>query len=94
MKRTPRFLGFRPSSRPSPARPLVRADVAAGRSPDGASFTGGPTGVVPLSPGQPMLLATELPGTRRALIIWVRDLETGRMFAAHAMRALVTVVRG
>ncbi|MFF4864015.1 hypothetical protein ACWCRF_23875 [Streptomyces sp. NPDC002405] len=70
------------------------ADVDAGRRPDGSPFTGGPTGVVPLSPGRSALLATELPAEHYALVTWVRDLETGRMFAAHGMRALVTVVRG
>jgi hypothetical protein len=55
---------------------------------------GGFTGVVPVSPGRSVLLAVELPIRLYVLITWVRDLETGRMFAAHGMRTLVTVVRG
>lgn len=66
-------------------------EVDAGRYPAGSPFTGGPTGVVPLSPGRSAVLSTELPAGEYALVTWVRDLTTGRMFAARGMRALITV---
>ncbi|MDV5149494.1 hypothetical protein R1T08_36610 [Streptomyces sp. SBC-4] len=65
--------------------------VDAGRDPGGWPFTGGPTGVVPLSPGRSAVLETELPSGAYALVTWVRDLNSGRMFAARGMRALVAV---
>ncbi|MEU0631191.1 hypothetical protein [Streptomyces sp. NPDC005989] len=65
--------------------------VDAGHDPGGSPFTGGPTGVVPLSPGRSAVLRTELPSGTYALVSWVRDLDSGRMFAARGMRALVTV---
>ncbi|MGE7384278.1 hypothetical protein ACQKM2_02075 [Streptomyces sp. NPDC004126] len=65
--------------------------VDAGRRPTGSPFTGGPTGVVPLSPGRSATLSAELPTGNYALVTWVRDLRTGRMFAAQGMRALIRV---
>ncbi|MDD9375772.1 hypothetical protein M8Z33_03600 [Streptomyces sp. ZAF1911] len=65
--------------------------VDAGRRPTGSPFTGGPTGVVPLSPGRSVTLSAELPPGNYALVTWVRDLRTGRMFAAQGMRALIRV---
>lgn len=65
--------------------------VDAGRRPTGSPFTGGPTGVVPLSPGQSATLSADLPSGTYALVTWVRDLRTGRMFAAQGMRALIRV---
>lgn len=65
--------------------------VDAGRDPGGWPFAGGPTGVVPLSPGRSAVLETELPSGAYALVTWVRDLDSGRMFAARGMRDLVTV---
>ncbi|MEU6151035.1 hypothetical protein ABZ816_13635 [Actinosynnema sp. NPDC047251] len=56
-----------------------------------APFTGGPTGVVPLSQGRSAVLAHGLPAGRYALVTWVTDVRTGKMFAAGGMRALVTV---
>ncbi|MFJ8011751.1 hypothetical protein [Streptomyces sp. NPDC096339] len=67
------------------------ADVDAGRRPSGSPFTGGPTGVVPLSPGRSAVLTTDLPPGEYALVTWVRDLRTGSMFAARGMRMLITV---
>ncbi|MFJ9582939.1 hypothetical protein [Streptomyces acidicola] len=65
--------------------------VDAGRDPGAQPFTGGPTGVVPLSPGRSAVLETQLPSGTYALVTWVRDLDSGSMFAARGMRALVTV---
>lgn len=56
-----------------------------------APFTGGPTGVVPLSPGRSAVLDVDLPAGDYALVTWVTDTRTGRMFAADGMRALVRV---
>lgn len=67
------------------------AGVDAGHRPGTSPFTGGPTGVVPLSPGRAAVLETELPAGSYALVTWVRDLRTGRMFAALGMHALITV---
>ncbi|MFD2765807.1 hypothetical protein [Micromonospora eburnea] len=66
-------------------------EVDAGRYPNDAPFTGGPTGVVPPSPGRSVVLDAPLPAGRYALVTWVRDLRTGRMFAAEGMRTLITV---
>lgn len=66
-------------------------EVDAGRYPATSPFTGGPTGVVPLSPGRSATLDTDLPAGEYALVTWVRDLATGTMFAARGMRALITV---
>ncbi|MCP2164930.1 hypothetical protein [Goodfellowiella coeruleoviolacea] len=65
--------------------------VDAGRDPAGYPFTGGPTGVVPLSPGRSAVLSADLPAGRYAVVTWVRDLATGTMFAARGMRALITL---
>ncbi|MEU7530298.1 hypothetical protein AB0A74_31540 [Saccharothrix sp. NPDC042600] len=76
-----------------PVRPgTTDADLGAffrGAGP--APFTGGPTGVVPLSPGRSAVLDADLPAGPYALVTWVTDTRTGRMFAADGMRALVTV---
>ncbi|WP_157419557.1 hypothetical protein [Actinomadura kijaniata] len=54
-------------------------------------FTGGPAGMVPLSPGRAATFAAPLrPGTY-ALVTWLRSSDTGRMFAAQGMHRLVTV---
>ncbi|HEX6357963.1 hypothetical protein [Actinophytocola sp.] len=66
-------------------------EVDAGRRPAGSLFTGGPTGVVPLSPRRSAVLSTDLPPGEYALVTWVRDVATGTMFAARGMRALITV---
>jgi hypothetical protein len=65
-------------------------EVDAGRYPS-SPFTGGPTGVVPLSPGRSAVLDAPLPPGEYALVTWVRDIRTGKMFAARGMRALITV---
>jgi hypothetical protein len=57
----------------------------------GAPFTGGPTGVVPMSPGRSAVFSAGLPAGEYALVTWVRDLRTGTMLAAEGMRALVTL---
>ncbi len=54
-------------------------------------FTNGPTGIVPLSPGRTAVLGHHLPTGPYALVTWVTDVRTGKMFAAGGMRALVTV---
>ncbi|MFC9970570.1 hypothetical protein ACFVH6_06665 [Spirillospora sp. NPDC127200] len=54
-------------------------------------FTGGPVGMVPLSPGRSTVLAPGLePGTC-APVTWVTDHRTGRMHAAQGMHEIVTV---
>lgn len=67
------------------------AEVDAGRYPAQSPFTGGPTGVVPLSPGHSAILDAGLPAGDYALVTWVRDLDTGKMFAARGMRTLLKV---
>ncbi|WP_128380613.1 hypothetical protein [Streptomyces cavernae] len=67
------------------------AAVDAGRYPADSPFSGGPTGVVPLSPGRSVVLTTELPAGKYALVTWVRHLGSGKMYAARGMRALTTV---
>ncbi|NUT91978.1 MAG: hypothetical protein HOY78_08090 [Saccharothrix sp.] len=75
-----------------PVRPgTTDADLAAAFTGGPSPFTGGPTGVVPLSPGRSAVLDVELPAGPYALVTWVTDTRTGRMFAADGMRALVTV---
>ncbi|SMD13706.1 hypothetical protein [Kibdelosporangium aridum] len=54
-------------------------------------FTGGPTGVVPMTPGRSAILSTTLPPGEYALVTWVYDLRTGKMFAAQGMRSLIAV---
>ncbi|ALG06133.1 hypothetical protein [Kibdelosporangium phytohabitans] len=66
-------------------------EVDAGRYPHDSPFIGGPTGVVPMSPWRSAALSTALPSGEYALVTWVRELRTGKMFAARGMRALVTV---
>jgi hypothetical protein len=67
------------------------AEADAGRSPARSPFTGGPTGVVPLSPGRSAVLDAALPPGEYALVTWVREIRTGKMFAARGMHALITV---
>lgn len=66
-------------------------EADAGRYPARSPFIGGPTGVVPLSPGRSAVLDTALPPGEYALVTWVREIRTGRMFAARGMRSLITV---
>jgi hypothetical protein len=58
----------------------------------GSPFTGGPSGVVPMSPGRSAVFSAELPVGEYALVTFVRDLRTGAMLAAEGMRALVAIV--
>ncbi|MFC5749566.1 hypothetical protein [Actinomadura rugatobispora] len=54
-------------------------------------FTGGPIGTVPLSPGRSTVISVGLrPGTY-ALVTWITDYRTGRMFAAQGMHEIVTL---
>ncbi|XVQ11373.1 hypothetical protein ACQP1W_02005 [Spirillospora sp. CA-255316] len=54
-------------------------------------FIGGPAGTVPLSPGRSTVISAGLrPGTY-ALVTWLTDYRTGRMFAAQGMHEIVTV---
>ncbi|MEW2353791.1 hypothetical protein [Spirillospora sp. NPDC029432] len=81
-----------------PVRPgTTRQDVGAffvameGGPQAPAPFTGGPVGMVPLSPGRSAVLAADLrPGTY-ALVTWLTDYRTGRMHAAQGMHEIVTV---
>jgi hypothetical protein len=68
------------------------AVVNAGQGyPSTSPFTGGPTGVVPLSPGRAAVFSAALPAGRYALVTWIRDLRTGQMYATQGMRTLVTL---
>ncbi|MFB4320073.1 hypothetical protein [Actinomadura sp. 21ATH] len=81
-----------------PVRPgTTRAEVGAffaameGGPQAPAPFTGGPAGMVPLSPGRTAVLSVGLrPGTY-ALVTWITDYRTGRMHAAQGMHEIVTV---
>ncbi|HXV94520.1 MAG TPA: hypothetical protein VD813_14540 [Pseudonocardia sp.] len=55
-------------------------------------FAGGPTGIVPMSPGRTAVLEAALPPGEYALVTWVRDLDTGRMLAQEGMRELVRIL--
>jgi hypothetical protein len=67
------------------------AAMEAGTAPPSYPFAGGPAGTVPLSPGRSTVIAAGLrPGTY-ALVTWLTDYRTGRMFAAQGMHEIVTV---
>ncbi|MEU7897356.1 hypothetical protein AB0B45_31390 [Nonomuraea sp. NPDC049152] len=54
-------------------------------------FTGGPVGMVPMSPGRSAVMAADLaPGTY-ALVTWLPDYRTGRGHAAQGMHEIITV---
>lgn len=68
------------------------AVVNAGQGyPPTSPFVGGPTGVVPLSPGRSAIFAAALPAGPYALVTWIRDLRTGQLYATQGMRTLVTL---
>ena len=54
-------------------------------------FTGGPTGVVPMSPWRSAVFRTDLPSGEYALVTWIRDLRSGERLAAEGMRQLVQI---
>ncbi|MBG0827097.1 hypothetical protein HS041_04890 [Planomonospora sp. ID67723] len=77
-----------------PVRPgTTLADLDAFFSGTGGyPFTERPTGVVPMSPSRAALMTAALPPGEYALVTWVRNLRTGRMFAQEGMRELVNII--
>jgi hypothetical protein len=54
-------------------------------------FTGGPTGVVPMSPWRSAVFRADLSSGEYALVTWIRDLRSGDRLAAEGMRRLVSI---
>ncbi|WP_431896360.1 hypothetical protein [Nonomuraea sp. bgisy101] len=54
-------------------------------------FTGGPVGLVPMSPGRSAIVRADLPPGPYALVTWLPDYRTGRGHAAQGMHELLTV---
>ncbi|MEV0651313.1 hypothetical protein AB0I28_39275 [Phytomonospora sp. NPDC050363] len=55
-------------------------------------FTGGPSGMVVLSPGRTQVVDVDLAPGRYALVSWAHDYETGEFHAAQGMHAVVDLV--
>ena len=54
-------------------------------------FTGGPSGMVVLSPGLTRVVDLDLPAGRYALVSWAHDYETGEFHTARGMAAVVEI---
>lgn len=54
-------------------------------------FTGGPTGVVPMSPWRSAVFRADLPPGEYALVTWIRDLRSGERLAVEGMRELISI---
>ncbi|MEU4324218.1 hypothetical protein [Nonomuraea dietziae] len=79
--------------RPGTTREQVGAYITAvsegGQAP--SPFTGGPVGLVPMSPGHAAVIRADLAPGSYALVTWLRDYRTGRMHADQGTYELITV---
>ncbi|HEY9412805.1 MAG TPA: hypothetical protein VIP77_24745 [Jiangellaceae bacterium] len=84
------FMPVRPGTTDLDVDAYFRTIDSGGR-PETSPFTGGPTGLVPMSPDRTAVLTVDLPPGQYALVTWVRDLRTGHLLAAEGMHTLVTI---
>ncbi|MBN6053798.1 hypothetical protein JYK22_17795, partial [Nonomuraea sp. RK-328] len=79
--------------RPGTTREQVGAFFAAmeRREQVASPFIGGPTGLVPISPGRSATFQADLPPGTYALVTWLPDHNTGVGHAAQGMHEIITV---